>query len=143
MKTKGFIRAVRMLLLLVLISPCLLEAQTPEWIWHDNKGVAPADDEIRFFRKSFTVGGPINRAMLTVAGDDQATVYLNGKRVALNRGWNKPTTVNVTQEIKTGVNLFAVRGNNQSGEAAIIAKLELTLPNNPKQIIVTDATWLS
>ena len=66
----------------VLVLPLALQAQTPEWIWHDNKGSAPADNEIRFFRKTFTVDAPVTKAVLTIASDDQAIVYLNGKQVA-------------------------------------------------------------
>src|SRR6266566_2012779 len=43
--------------------PVPLCAQTPEWIWHDNKGAAPADGEVRFFRKTFTVEGPASKAV--------------------------------------------------------------------------------
>src|SRR5436190_21959351 len=100
----------------VLAMPIALQAQTSEWIWHDNKGSAPADNEIRFFRKTFTVGGPVIKAVLTVAGDDQATVYLNGKQVAVSRGWNKATSANVTSGIKNGENLIAARGKNESGD---------------------------
>ena len=49
--------------------PVPLGAQTPEWIWHDNKGAAPADGEVRFFRKTFTVDGLASKAVLSVAGD--------------------------------------------------------------------------
>src|SRR5437868_13375016 len=87
-------------------------AQVPEWIWHDNKGQSPAENEIRFFRKTFDLPGPVTKALLTVAGDDEATVFINGKQVALNRGWNKPTWMSVGQELKPGKNVVAIRGKN-------------------------------
>src|SRR5438094_6498432 len=87
-----------------------LRAQTPEWIWHDNKGQAPADNEVRFFRKGFKVDGNATKAILTVAGDDRATAFLNGKQVAVNRGWNLAVTATVTKELKSGENLLAIRG---------------------------------
>ena len=73
-----------------------LRAQTPEWIWHDNKGSAWRQRN-RFFRKPFTVDGMVTKAVLTVASDDQATVYLNGAS-SRSRGWDKATTVNVTAD---------------------------------------------
>src|SRR5262245_47550158 len=97
-------------------------AQTPEWIWHDNKGQAPADNEVRFFRKTFTLEGEVSRALLTFAGDDRAVAFLNGKQVAANRGWNQATTVAVTTEIKPGENLLAIRGQNTSSDADIGAR---------------------
>src|SRR6185436_18733583 len=69
-------------------------AQMPEWIWHDNKGVAPADREVRFFRKTFSAEPGVRRAVLMAAGDDQATVFLNGKQVLVSRSWNKAVTGN-------------------------------------------------
>jgi putative heme-binding domain-containing protein len=120
-----------------------LLAQTPEWIWHDNQGRAPGENEVRFFRKSFSVEGKVARAILTLAGDDRATAYLNGKEVAANRGWNRPTTVVVTKELMNGENLLAIRGQNNSGDAALIARMELTLANNQKLMVLTDSTWSS
>ena len=67
----------------------LVRAQTPEWIWHDNKGHAPADNEVRFFRKTFLVDGALAKAVLTAAGDDHVRIFLNGKAVLENDNWQK------------------------------------------------------
>ncbi len=119
------------------------QAQTPEWIWHDNKGQAPTDNEVRFFRKMFKVDGEVTKAILTVAGDDRATAFLNGKQVVANRGWSQATTGLVTKDIKSGENVLAIRGQNNSGDAAIIAKLELTRGNGQSRTIVSDSSWVS
>ncbi len=29
-----------------------LRADMPEWIWHDNHGAKPADNEVRYFRRA-------------------------------------------------------------------------------------------
>ena len=42
--------------------------QAPEWIWHDKSAQA---EEVRFFRKTFTIGFKPQRAELTAVGDDQ------------------------------------------------------------------------
>jgi hypothetical protein len=121
----------------------LLQGATPEWIWHDNKGVAPADNEVRFFRHGFTVEAPVRKAVLTFAGDDRAVAYLNGQEVARNTGWNKAAIVDVTKQLRTGQNLLALRGQNNSGDAAIIAKLDLTTGDNGTRSVVTAADWIS
>ncbi len=130
-------------LLLLVLAAARLQAQTPEWIWHDNKGEAPRENEVRFFRKAFEVEGPISRARLMVAGDDQAIVFLNGRQVGVSRSWNRALMVNAVKEIKAGANLIAVRGQNTSGDAAVIARLEITLANDQTQVIVTDPSWVS
>src|SRR3989442_12465606 len=93
------------LLCCTLVSPAALHAQTPEWIWHDNQGAPLADNEVRFFRKSFNLDGAVARAVLSVACDNAATVFLNGKRVLTNRSWNRPTPANVAKDLKTGENI--------------------------------------
>ena len=123
--------------------PVPLGAQTPEWIWHDNKGAAPADGEVRFFRKTFTVDGLASKAVLSVAGDDHVIVFLNGKEVLRNDNWQQADAADVTQAVKAGENVIAARGKNDSSWAGFIGKLDLTLPGAKKQTVVTDTSWIS
>ena len=120
-----------------------LRAQTPEWIWHDNKGRAPADNEVRFFRKAFMVDGALNKALLTAAGDDHVRIFLNGKQVLENDDWQKADAVDVTVEIKPGENVIAARGQNDASFAGFIAKLDLSLKGGNKGTVVTDTSWVS
>src|SRR5689334_19569785 len=108
-------------------------AQTPEWIWHDNHGRGPADNEVTYFRKIFTVKGKVQRADLAAAGDDKATVYVNGKEVVKSPLWNKASHANVTRSLKEGENVIAAMGKNTSGDAAFIAKLDITYSNGEKE----------
>ena len=41
-----------------------LRAELPEWIWHDNKGAKPADNEVRYFRRTFDVDASVAKASL-------------------------------------------------------------------------------
>ncbi|MBI2927136.1 MAG: c-type cytochrome [Verrucomicrobia bacterium] len=118
-------------------------AQTPEWIWHDNQGALPADNEVRFFRKPFIASGAVSKALLTVACDNHATVFLNGKQVLVNRAWERPSTATVTADLRPGENLLAIRGRNEGATAGLLAKLEITLANNQKQLVITDTSWAS
>jgi putative heme-binding domain-containing protein len=120
-----------------------LAAQTPEWIWHDAHGQAPAAHEVRFFRKAFAVSSRARKAVLALAGDNNAVAYLNGRRVAVSRGWEHATFADVTRSLRPGENLLAIRGRNESGTAALIAKLDITLANGDHQTVVTDPSWLA
>src|SRR3954470_12619523 len=103
--------------MLICSAFCLvLRAQTPEWIWHDNKGKAPADDEVTYFRKTFSIQGKVQRADVAAAGDDQARVYINGKQVLQSPSWNKATRANVAKNLQEGENLLAAMGKNDSGD---------------------------
>src|SRR5438067_2465974 len=65
-----------------LFGPLLATAENPHWIWHDNKGVAIQTNEVRYFRKTFVLDHKPTKAPLSVAADDEAVVYINGKQVA-------------------------------------------------------------
>jgi putative heme-binding domain-containing protein len=128
-------------LVLFFITPASLHAQMPEWIWSNADPNSSSSDQVRYFRKAFD-GKPFTKAILTVAGDDRATAFLNGKQVAENRNWKNAVSVDVTREVKPGENVLALRGRNNNSAAGVIAKLEFTLPDGRKQAIVTDASWL-
>jgi putative heme-binding domain-containing protein len=127
--------------LLLLCAALPAGAQTPEWIWFD-KGNAP-DEEVRFFRKTFSPPPGFTKALLTTSGDDRVTAYFNGEQVGQNRSWDKAVSADLTKHIKPGENVLALRGRNNNGSAAVIAKLEFTLKDGTKQSVVTDASWLA
>jgi putative heme-binding domain-containing protein len=117
-------------------------AEVPEWIWHDNKGAKPADNEIRYFRKEFTVDFKVGKAILSAAGDDEIMVYLNGKQVIDAKGWDQAAHADVTKSVKQGRNLIAIRGKNVAADAGVIAMLEME-SGRKKQFVMTDTSWKS
>src|SRR5215471_2669215 len=119
-------------------------AETPKWIWHDNKGASIQTNEVRFFRKVFQVEGKPTKATLSVAADDEAVVYLNGKEIARPKDYTKPAREDVTDQIKKGQNVLAIRGQNDAADqAGVVAVLELKFNKKGSDFIVTDETWLS
>src|SRR5215213_10017519 len=130
------------LIFLLLVAAAGLRAQTPEWIWFDNKSAAPQGEEVRYFRKIFEAPKAFTRAVLTATGDDRVTAFVNGKQVAENRNWKNAVSVDVTKEIKPGENVLALRGRNSSSSAGVIAKLEFTVKDK-KEWVVTDSSWIA
>lgn len=135
----------RLLPLLSFLLPLLFQSlgQTPEWIWNDNNGRTPANNEVAYFRKTFVLKSAPERATLLAACDDQAVVYLNGKEVLKSPNWNRAVHANVRGELKQGENVLAVRGKNNSGIAALILKLEVTYAGGSTETIVSDKSWLA
>src|SRR5688572_21970253 len=127
---------------LLLVAAGGLRAQTPEWIWFNNKGAASQGEEVRYFRKTFESPQGFTKAVLTTTGDDRVTAFVNGKQVAENRNWKNAVSADVTKEIKQGENVLALRGRNNSSDAGVIAKLEFTVKNK-KQSVVTDSSWVA
>jgi putative heme-binding domain-containing protein len=118
------------------------EAQTPEWIWsHANSARA---GEVALFRKVFTIGFEPREARLIATGDDEVTVFLNGKEVGRSTHWKQPINADVTSAMHAGTNVLAARGKNTApGAAAILVKLEVRSPNMFGRYVLSDASWLT
>jgi len=116
-------------------------AQTPEWIWHPNDGAAATNGEIRFLRKPFAVGQGVRKAVLAVAADNQAEVFLNGQLALSAHGHERAGTTDVTFQLQPGRNVLAARGVNEGGPAGLLVRLELTLGNGRKSVVVSDTSW--
>src|SRR6266487_1592360 len=125
MRTTAFARFGCHLACLFLF-PIFARAENPHWIWHNNKGAAIQTNEVRYFRRTFTLASRPAKALLSVAADDEAVVYLNGKEVANPKDYAKPVCEEVTSELKKGQNVLAIRGHNiASNVAGVLGLLEL------------------
>jgi len=116
-------------------------AQTPEWIWHPDSGRAATNGEVRRFQKIFQVDNRVSRAVLSVAVDDHANVTLNNSPALSAHGFERSTCTDVTEYIRRGENRLTIWATNGSSLAGVLARLELSLPNRQKQVIVTDTSW--
>src|SRR5262245_13724384 len=114
-----------------------LRAQTPEWIW----GSSTTETETRYFRKSLTVSAPSNRGILAVACDNEAEVFLDGKRVARNNDWNQATFATIASGLTPGDHLLTITAKNNGGPAGLLVRLELIAASDSRRFIVTDSTW--
>src|SRR5215813_10411491 len=91
-----------LLFCLLALAPFTSRADNPEWIWYDNKGKAIQPDEVCYLRKVFHVDAKPSKAVLSIAADDEATVYLNGKQVARVKGYEESTYEDITSQIRKG-----------------------------------------
>ncbi|MEQ1861284.1 MAG: heme-binding protein [Chthoniobacteraceae bacterium] len=127
----------------------------PEWIWHDHQAgeVAPRSGqaEVVFMRATFTLPGAPQHAELKVCGDDEATVFLNGKQIVVAKqkpaDWKQAnyaaTAVPVAEALQAGANTLAVRGSNTRGPGGIIVRIEIGLSYEKTQWVISDAGWLT
>ena len=139
----GFLKVLSLFLLCASVFPGNVVAQTPHWIWHPNHGQATTNGEVRFFRDTFEVEGKVAKAIISVAADNHAEVFINGKSVVRVVGFDQATRTNVTEHLQSGVNTLAVRGTNDTGVAGLLVRLEITLENGTRQTVVSDAAWLT
>ena len=113
-------------------------AAAQDWIWSSGK---PGENDVRYFRKAFRLGDAPEKAVLTVACDNKATIYLDGKVVGENEDWKQPTALELAKTLKAGDHLLAVRAENQGGAAGLIARFDIAFPTTKKQSLQTDSSW--
>ena len=116
----------------------VFSAAAQDWIW---SGTKAAEEDVCFFRKAFRLGDTPDKARLSVACDNKASIYLDGKPVGENDDWNQPAVLDLAKQLKAGDHLLAIRAENHGGPAGLIAKFEISFPTTKRQIIQTDKTW--
>ena len=109
----------------------------PRWVW---AGDAEPDGMVRL-RKTFAAGKRPKSATLTVAGDNEATVWLGGTQVLQTADWTRPEKADVTNLVGGGEKSLAVLGRNAGGPAGVLVVLDLKYPDGTAKRIVSDATW--
>lgn len=139
-----FLPALLPLLLALSSGPSQARAedQTPMWIWSGpTPNPTPAVTETRLFRKAFRTPPYTWNARLTVAADDSAEVYLNGRKVAACDQPGQPARAEVSMNLIQGENLLAIRVINQRGPAGLL--VHLNLGGAERREIVSDSSWLA
>lgn len=129
----------RLLTLLSLLSlPAALHAE-PQWIWSSPKA---QPQEKATFRFSFPLKLTPKSATLSLTCDNGATVFINGKKAAVNEDWQKPVKTDVIKLLEVGgTNVIEVQATNKGGSAGLIAKLELAKQQGGVEVIETSGQW--
>lgn len=102
---------------LLLNGACGEEAQ---WIWTGNHTQGSVPKGSCYFRKSFVVNQPQGGEIM-VGGDDAYDVYVNGSRVVRGTGYSSLSRVDISEKLRRGRNVVAVKVENQSGDTAAFA----------------------
>jgi putative heme-binding domain-containing protein len=111
----------------------LAAGPTPEWIW------GPDANQKYVLRTEFTGGS--QSAWLQVAADNQATVWINRRRITTNDNWQAAELADVQSAIRPGNNTLYVEVENSGGPSGLVLKLALTDPAGQTRYVVSDATW--
>ncbi|MCR9244949.1 MAG: hypothetical protein NXI31_07945 [bacterium] len=106
-----------------------------------------------WFRREFKLTAVPDEATFVFSCDNEATVFVNGKRVAHSEHWEELTVVDVTRLLVKGKNVIAIHAKNTGSCAALAAWLtwesaaKKAVPGVPAVVatggeIVTDADWV-
>lgn len=124
--------------LLVFVSSAAVAE--PVWIW---SGKQAKDREQASFKTAFDLPGEVKSATLRFTCDNGALAYINGKGVAENPDWQRPTQVDVVKFLSKGANEIRIDAKNSGGTAGLIAKLEIELKDGKKISVETSDAWLT
>jgi hypothetical protein len=127
---------MRFLVLMTFWASFVHAESAPQWIW----GPAGAENEVRFFRKTFTVPPGAMGGDVVIAADDEAEVSVNRQRLGSNNSWKKPTRIKI-RSVSRGENVLEIRARNLSGGAGVLARIEFMMRDSPRADIVTDGSW--
>lgn len=111
----------------------------PQWIWLGEKSFPK---QVVFFRKGFEVPGAVKKAALYATCDDEMIAFLNGARVLRSEVWQVPSYADVTNQVRQGRNVLAIRGKNRNAEiAGLLVKLVIETKDGRKLVVTSDGTW--
>ena len=123
-----------------------LDLEGAQWIWlagvDPNKPMGTA-----YFTKTISIHEKIKSAVITITGDDQFTLKMNGGllgKTTLNpNAWASPLSVDLKGKLKDGDNILEVQAEYRGGTGGIVAKVQIVTEQGKVVEIVTDASWQS
>ncbi len=110
----------------------------PHWIWAD--GPAGAGQTVRL-RKEFSPGKRPASATLTVAADNEATVWIDGTKVLENKSWAEPSRADVTALAGGRNKVLSVQAKNADGPAGVLVMLEMKYADGSSKRVISDTSW--
>lgn len=137
------LRAVAMWSAAVLLPALTAAAGETQWIWSAEQTRDSVPEGACYFRKSFTLEGP-TAGDLKIAADDEYEAYLNGRRIGTGESTERLDQYDVTNYLRSGMNLLAVRVTNKQGStAALGVRLTVKERSRGEVTILSDESWLT
>jgi hypothetical protein len=112
------------------------------WIWSNDRA-ASVPGEQRTFRRTFTLPAAAVHAVAVIAADNEATLWLNGKKGPTCRDWRKPVRELVAARLREGENQVVVTAANAAagGPAAVIVEIRVRCADGSTVTIPSDGDW--
>jgi len=118
-----------------------------QWIWA--AGSASELSPTAHVRRRFTVPATaqVKKAELCLSADDNYVLWINGQQAGRNRGlesWMRPERIDITQWVRPGENLIAIRaGNDPKTPGGLIASVRVQLAAGADLEFTSDKSWLA
>ncbi|GIX50672.1 MAG: rhamnosidase [Limisphaera sp.] len=116
------------------------------WIWLPGTHAGEQPPGEAFFRRRFETraGVPLRKAILVITADDAFTLYVNGREAGHGSNWRRLHTLELTDRIRPGTNVLAVRARNGGSNptpAGLLGRLVLVYENGTTQVVPVDGSW--
>ncbi len=111
----------------------------PRWIWATSHRDAGQEAVLQ---KVFRVDEAVETAELrTIVDFCDATLILNGRRVAYVENHASPLAADVTSLLRTGENRIEIKSQSDAPAAAINVAIRLSYKDGHETAVVSDASW--
>lgn len=134
---------------LVLCSAWLLLAGTvraddgPQWIWSPEHPAGRVPKSTCCFRKSFMLDKPVS-GELKIAADDEYEVFVNSRRVGTGKSTELLDRYDISDYLRPGQNLVAVRVVNARGATAALGAIVNVQDRRERTLTIgSDSSWLT
>ena len=110
------------------------------WIW--SNAAAKTTEGVKLaFRRKFTLAAGAATAAVVVTADNEAAVFLNGRKVATVGDWTAPALAIVTDDLRVGDNELLAVVTDKGGQAGLRLELAARLPTAADEMVATDSSW--
>jgi signal transduction histidine kinase len=109
------------------------------WIWETNT----FDRQTVRFWKSFEIpaGKTVQRARLRVTGDNEYTLYLDGREIGRDAEWRHLYEYDITSLLSPGRHVLALEVYNSFNEAGMVMGLRVGLSDGNIMEVKSDSSW--
>jgi HEAT repeat protein len=136
--------------MLVALLPLTLQAEDSllkSWVWSQDSASATQAAPVgeRYFRRAFEVQKPLKKAICQLTADNEFLLYVNGKEVWFSKDWKQLQSITITQHLRSGRNVVAVKADNwgpAANPAGLIGAVSLSFADGTSQTLYTDENWV-
>lgn len=125
------------------------------WIWDDPHAAQATNGGSLYLRRTVRLSAKPTKATAVVACDNEFALFLNDKKVAAGSNWEHPTVVDLTEHLREGENLLAVRAINYPdpesdkgkkvqapNPAGFLLQANIRFDDGRELILSTNSEWL-
>jgi len=117
-----------------------VEIEMGDWVWHPGQRGEKAR---ALFRTVFEIdpGAEVARAKIRMTVDNAFTLYVNGKRIGHAEEWKSFADYDVTNVLRTGKNVIAVKATNSDGAAGVLFGMRVDFKDGRTIAVRSSDDW--